>query len=155
MGYQPVALSSSSEKEALVAALGASRYLDSSKVDQAQELQKLGGDLLVCRRWRWMVVGTSRLIVSHRPSISNTLLRDTGKGRSVVRIAVLEATQQAIVSANTINFFSCSIRRSTEVCMLRTSLSGERSARLSQHQRGRHECCQERIRDVLDHRHVA
>ncbi|OCH95688.1 GroES-like protein [Obba rivulosa] len=43
MGFRVVALSSSSAKESLSLKLGAHLYLDGSKVDQAGELQKLGG----------------------------------------------------------------------------------------------------------------
>jgi len=43
MGYKTVALSSGSSKKELATKLGAQVYLDSSKVDQVQELQKLGG----------------------------------------------------------------------------------------------------------------
>ncbi|KZS98663.1 GroES-like protein [Sistotremastrum niveocremeum HHB9708] len=47
MGYRTVALSTSSAKEKLAKDLGAHIYLDSSKVDQAAELQKLGGAKVV------------------------------------------------------------------------------------------------------------
>jgi hypothetical protein len=43
MGYRTVALSSSASKESLAAELGAHDYIDGSKVDQADTLQKLGG----------------------------------------------------------------------------------------------------------------
>ncbi|OCH95672.1 GroES-like protein [Obba rivulosa] len=43
MGYRVIALSSSSSKEKLARELGAHIYLDGSKVNQAEELQKLGG----------------------------------------------------------------------------------------------------------------
>lgn len=43
MGYTVVALSSGDSKKALAAELGAHHYFDSSKVSQAEELQKLGG----------------------------------------------------------------------------------------------------------------
>ncbi|KAI0785112.1 GroES-like protein [Abortiporus biennis] len=43
MGYRVVALSSGPSKKELSLQLGASDYLDSSQVDQATELQKLGG----------------------------------------------------------------------------------------------------------------
>jgi D-arabinose 1-dehydrogenase-like Zn-dependent alcohol dehydrogenase len=42
-GHQVVAISSGADKEALALKLGAHRYLDSSAVNVAQELQKLGG----------------------------------------------------------------------------------------------------------------
>lgn len=49
MGYRTVALSSSGGKEQLAKELGAHIYLDSSKVDQAEELQKLGGaKVIIC-----------------------------------------------------------------------------------------------------------
>ncbi|KZS88886.1 GroES-like protein [Sistotremastrum niveocremeum HHB9708] len=49
MGYRTVALSTSAAKETLAKKLGAHIYLDSSKVDQAAELQKLGGaKVMVC-----------------------------------------------------------------------------------------------------------
>jgi hypothetical protein len=43
MGYRTVALSSSASKEGLATELGAHDYIDGSKVDQADALQKLGG----------------------------------------------------------------------------------------------------------------
>ncbi|TBU55583.1 GroES-like protein [Dichomitus squalens] len=43
MGFRTVALSSSGSKKALAHELGAHEYIDSSKADQAEELQKLGG----------------------------------------------------------------------------------------------------------------
>jgi hypothetical protein len=43
MGYRTVALSSSASKETLAAKLGAHDYIDGSKVDQVDTLQKLGG----------------------------------------------------------------------------------------------------------------
>ena len=43
MGYHVVALSSGDSKKALALELGAHDYLDGSKVDQAAELQKMGG----------------------------------------------------------------------------------------------------------------
>jgi D-arabinose 1-dehydrogenase-like Zn-dependent alcohol dehydrogenase len=43
MGYRVVALSSSDSKRELATKLGAHDYLDSSKVDQAEELTKMGG----------------------------------------------------------------------------------------------------------------
>ncbi|EMD42299.1 hypothetical protein CERSUDRAFT_129868 [Gelatoporia subvermispora B] len=43
MGFRVIALSSGSAKEELARKLGAHIYLDGSKVDQAAELQKLGG----------------------------------------------------------------------------------------------------------------
>ncbi|KDQ52239.1 hypothetical protein JAAARDRAFT_40354 [Jaapia argillacea MUCL 33604] len=43
MGYRTVALSSSGSKEAIARELGAHEYLDGSKVNQAEELQKMGG----------------------------------------------------------------------------------------------------------------
>jgi len=47
-GYRVVALSSSGAKEDFARKLGAHEYLDGSKVDQAEELQKLGGaDMIV------------------------------------------------------------------------------------------------------------
>ena len=43
MGYHTVALSSSGSKEALARSLGAHDYIDASKEDPAQALQRLGG----------------------------------------------------------------------------------------------------------------
>jgi len=43
MGYKTVALSSSASKKDLAEKLGAHVYLDGSKVDQAEELNKMGG----------------------------------------------------------------------------------------------------------------
>jgi len=43
MGYKTVALSSSASKKDLATKLGAHVYLDGSKVNQAEELQKMGG----------------------------------------------------------------------------------------------------------------
>jgi D-arabinose 1-dehydrogenase-like Zn-dependent alcohol dehydrogenase len=49
MGFRTVALSSSASKQSLAKELGAHDYLDSSKVNQAEELQKMGGaKLVVC-----------------------------------------------------------------------------------------------------------
>jgi threonine dehydrogenase-like Zn-dependent dehydrogenase len=49
MGMRVAALSSSPSKKELATQLGANYYFDSASVDQAQELQKLGGaDLIVC-----------------------------------------------------------------------------------------------------------
>ena len=43
MGYKTVALSSSASKKDLAEKLGAHVYLDGAKVDQAEELMKMGG----------------------------------------------------------------------------------------------------------------
>lgn len=43
MGHPTVALSSGAGKEELARRLGATEYVDGSKVDQAEVLQKLGG----------------------------------------------------------------------------------------------------------------
>lgn len=43
MGFRPVVLSSTSEKEELAFKFGAYKFLDGSKVNQAEELAKLGG----------------------------------------------------------------------------------------------------------------
>ncbi|KAL8284136.1 hypothetical protein RQP46_004885 [Phenoliferia psychrophenolica] len=43
MGFRTIALSSGDKKRELAAQLGAHAYLDSTKVNQAEELQKLGG----------------------------------------------------------------------------------------------------------------
>lgn len=49
MGYRVVALSSSPAKAELARSLGAEVYLDSSKVNQAEALQQLGGaNLIMC-----------------------------------------------------------------------------------------------------------
>lgn len=49
MGYKTVALSSSGSKKELAEKLGAHVYLDGSKVNQAEELGKLGGaKVIVC-----------------------------------------------------------------------------------------------------------
>jgi len=49
MGYRVAALSSSESKKDLALKLGAHDYLDGSKVDQAEELNKLGGaKVIVC-----------------------------------------------------------------------------------------------------------
>jgi len=49
MGYRVAALSTSPSKKELATSLGADYYLDSSKINQAEELQKLGGaDLVLC-----------------------------------------------------------------------------------------------------------
>jgi D-arabinose 1-dehydrogenase-like Zn-dependent alcohol dehydrogenase len=49
MGFRTVALSSSDSKRQLAAELGASEYIDGSKVNQAEALAKLGGaKLIVC-----------------------------------------------------------------------------------------------------------
>ncbi|KAL8645221.1 MAG: hypothetical protein Q9226_007396 [Calogaya cf. arnoldii] len=47
MGYRVVALSSSGAKEQFAKDLGASHYIDGSKEDQAEALQKLGGASLI------------------------------------------------------------------------------------------------------------
>ncbi|MCJ1393549.1 hypothetical protein MMC18_006424 [Xylographa bjoerkii] len=47
MGYKVVALSSSGSKEKFAHELGATEYLDASKVDHAEGLQKLGGASLI------------------------------------------------------------------------------------------------------------
>ncbi|CAL8574074.1 hypothetical protein XPA_000047 [Xanthoria parietina] len=47
MGYRVVALSSSSAKEQFAKDLGASEYIDGSKEDQAEALQKLGGASMI------------------------------------------------------------------------------------------------------------
>ncbi|KAI0916040.1 hypothetical protein AcV5_003487 [Taiwanofungus camphoratus] len=47
MGFRTVALSSNSSKEALARQLGAHEFIDGSKVDQAEALQKLGGAKLI------------------------------------------------------------------------------------------------------------
>lgn len=49
MGFRTVALSSSDSKRQLAAELGASEYIDSSKVNQAEALAKLGGaKVIIC-----------------------------------------------------------------------------------------------------------
>lgn len=50
MGYRVVALSSGPSKEEISLQLGAFKYLDGSKVNQAEELKKLGGAkvLMLC-----------------------------------------------------------------------------------------------------------
>lgn len=47
MGYRVVALSSSGAKEKFAKELGASDYIDGSKQDQGEALQKLGGAALI------------------------------------------------------------------------------------------------------------
>ena len=48
-GFKTVALSSSGAKEEFARDLGAHEYIDGSKVDQGEALQKLGGaDLIIC-----------------------------------------------------------------------------------------------------------
>ncbi|KAI0355019.1 GroES-like protein [Trametes cingulata] len=47
MGYHTVALSSGPEKEELARCLGADEYIDGSRVDQTEALQKLGGAKLI------------------------------------------------------------------------------------------------------------
>jgi D-arabinose 1-dehydrogenase-like Zn-dependent alcohol dehydrogenase len=47
MGFRTVALSSSSAKESLSRSLGASEYLDGSKVNQAEALKAMGGAKLI------------------------------------------------------------------------------------------------------------
>ena len=48
-GYKTVALSSSGAKEEFACDLGAHEYIDGSKIDQGEALQKLGGaDIIVC-----------------------------------------------------------------------------------------------------------
>jgi len=49
MGYHTVVLSSSAEKESLARQLGAHDYIDGSKHDAAEELQKMGGaKVIIC-----------------------------------------------------------------------------------------------------------
>lgn len=48
MGYRTVALSSSSDKKDFAHKLGAHDYIDTSKEDVAEALQKIGGAALVC-----------------------------------------------------------------------------------------------------------
>lgn len=43
MGFRTVALSSSATKASLATQLGADEYIDTSKVNVAEELEKLGG----------------------------------------------------------------------------------------------------------------
>ena len=47
MGFRVAALSSSSSKKDMAMKLGAHYYLDASKCNQAEELQKLGGAKVV------------------------------------------------------------------------------------------------------------
>lgn len=47
MGYRVVALSSSGAKEQFARDLGASEYIDGSKEDHAEALQKLGGAAMI------------------------------------------------------------------------------------------------------------
>lgn len=57
-GYRVVALSSGSEKEEFARKLGAHDYIDGSKQDQAEALQKLGGaDMIVCTAPNPKVIG--------------------------------------------------------------------------------------------------
>ena len=49
MGFRTVALSSSASKKEMAYKLGATDYIDGSKVDQVEALQKLGGaKVIVC-----------------------------------------------------------------------------------------------------------
>lgn len=49
MGYRTIALSGSDSKEVLAKELGAHNFLDSSKVNVTEELQKLGGaKVIIC-----------------------------------------------------------------------------------------------------------
>ena len=47
MGYRVVALSSSASKEKFAKELGASEYIDGSKQDHGEALQKMGGAALI------------------------------------------------------------------------------------------------------------
>ncbi|KZS95704.1 GroES-like protein [Sistotremastrum niveocremeum HHB9708] len=75
MGYRTVALSSSGGKEQLAKQLGAHIYLDSSKVDQAEELQKLGGAKVV-------------ICTAPSPTIIPTLLNGLRTGGTLLILAV-------------------------------------------------------------------
>lgn len=47
MGYRVVALSRDAKKEKFARQLGADEYIDASKADQGEQLQKLGGASLI------------------------------------------------------------------------------------------------------------
>ena len=58
MGFNVVALSSSGAKEKFAKELGANEYLDASKGDLAEGLQKLGGaSLIVCTAPNPKIIG--------------------------------------------------------------------------------------------------
>lgn len=58
MGYRVVALSSSGAKEKFARDLGANEYLDGSKGDHAEALQKMGGAaMIVCTAPNPKIIG--------------------------------------------------------------------------------------------------
>ena len=59
MGFRTVALSSSSAKKEIALELGATDYIDGSKVDQAQALRELGGaKVIMCTAPNTKVIET-------------------------------------------------------------------------------------------------
>lgn len=84
MGFRTVALSSGSSKEALARELGAHDYLDGSLVDQAAELQKMGGAKVI-------------LATAPNPKVMETLVNGLGVGGQLVCLAVAEGISVPII----------------------------------------------------------
>ncbi|KDQ64324.1 hypothetical protein JAAARDRAFT_27950 [Jaapia argillacea MUCL 33604] len=76
MGFHTVALSSSPSKQKLAAELGAHDYLDGSKVNQGEALQKLGGAKLI-------------LATAPSPKVIETLINGLAVGGKLCIVAIV------------------------------------------------------------------
>lgn len=74
MGYHTVALSSSDKKRDFAMKLGANEYIDGSKVDQAEALQKMGGAALI-------------VVTAPNPQIISPLLNGLAAGGKLLVLA--------------------------------------------------------------------
>jgi D-arabinose 1-dehydrogenase-like Zn-dependent alcohol dehydrogenase len=74
MGYRTVSISSSNAKEELSRSLGASDYIDTSKVDQAEALQAMGGAKLI-------------LCTAPNPDVVHSLINGLAPGGTLLLLA--------------------------------------------------------------------
>ncbi|GAA6016852.1 hypothetical protein JCM10207_003273 [Rhodosporidiobolus poonsookiae] len=84
MGYKTVALSGSDSKRALAAELGAHEYIDGSKEDQGEALQKMGGAKVV-------------LCTAPNPKVINTLVNGLAVNGTLLVLAVADKIDVPIV----------------------------------------------------------
>jgi hypothetical protein len=75
MGYRTIALSSGSAKEALAKELGAHEYLDSTKVNQAEELQKFGGAKVILGQYSFDPSKDINLLILYGDQLSRLVER--------------------------------------------------------------------------------
>ena len=95
MGFQTVALSSSAAKEKLARDLGAHVYVDGSKEDQVQALQRLGGaKVIICTAPNPEIIGQlvsalavdGTLLIIALASDMSIPLREHGSDDSNIRV---------------------------------------------------------------------